>query len=215
MAANLTQEELVEIADSLAEYTAGYAGFLSWARGEIEPEETDELEDQPWRASFILFAGRGRVEVYRKILEEHDYKIDEYNAKFLEATDAEVEEWLKDTYNQTARHLEEAAEFLIEAYRRGYKTKGNGKLGWDFDDFLEERDILEFFLIGVGDRFPTTDFSMTLFNLDCEIREHIAELGLENYAEEYFPDRIPWFPQRFWWHHRPEDRIQHPDSLET
>jgi hypothetical protein len=59
-----------------------------------------------------------------------------------------------------------------------------------------------------------TDLSIDLFNIDCEIRERIAELGLENFEDEYFPGRIPWFPHRFWWHHRPEQRIQHPDSLE-
>jgi hypothetical protein len=215
MNSNLSKADLVEIADQLAEFIAGYTGFLSWAKGEVEPEEAPPNENQPWRAPFILFAGRGRVEIYRQVLSEHKFALDPYFIRFIEQTDEELEEWLADNYNRTADLLEEAHAFLVEAYRDGYRKKESGKIGWDFDDFIEERDLLEFFLIGVGDRFPMTDLSVDLFNIDCEIRERIAELGLENYEDEFFPGRIPWFPQRFWWHHRPENRVQHPDSLEA
>jgi hypothetical protein len=212
MKTDLSKEDLLEIADQLAEYAAGFSGFLSWAKDDVEPEDAPDQGDQPWRAPFILFAGRGRVEVYRRVLSENGFVIDPLSMRLIERTDAELEEWLKESYNRTADLLDEAHSFLVEAYRDGYRT--NGKLGWDFDDFLEERDLLEFFLIGVESHYTMTDLSIDLFNIDCEIRERIAELGLENFEDEYFPGRIPWFPHRFWWHHRPEQRIQHPDSLE-
>ena len=87
--------------------------------------------------------------------------------------------------------------------------------GWSFDDFIDERDLLEFFLIGVGDHFPLLGFAGKIFEHDCRVRECIAELGLETYADEYFPNRIPWYPSRFWWHHPPEEQAVHPDGLET
>jgi hypothetical protein len=213
----LTKSNLREIADRLAEHTAGYTGFLCWARGEIEvaDEEDGEDKDLAWRKPFLVFAGRGRVRVYQSILGEHRYEIEKYTKQSIEAADAEREEWLKEVYNEVAELLERAYPFLVDAYKRNYRGPEGGDLGWDFDDFMEERDLLEFFLIGVGDEFPTTELSVGLFEHDCLVRERIAELGLDNYQEEYFPGRVSWYPPRFWWHQRPEERTPHPDSLEA
>ena len=210
----LTKSHLREIAEQLAEYSAGYAGFLSWARGEIEIEHV-YMEDLPWRKPFLVFSIRGKVSIYQSILRKHHYEIEKSTKKTIAVTEAKLEEWLKDTYNEVAEVLELSYPYLVEAYTICYGGLGDGDLGWTFDDFMEERDLLEFFLIGVGDIFPTTELSVRLFEQDCRVRERIAELGLENYEEEFFPERISWYPLRFWWHHRPEERIPHPDSLEA
>lgn len=211
----LTKSNLREIADQLAEYSAGYAGFLCWARGEIDVVDEEEGDDLPWRKPFLVFAGSGRVRLYQSILKKHRYEIEKYTKDSIEATNAELEEWLKETYNEVAGLLEQAYPFLVDAYECSYRGSEGGDLGWDFDDFMEERDLLEFFLIGVGDTFPTTELSVGLFEHDCMVRERIAELGLENYEDEFFPGRVSWYPPRFWWHHRPEERTPHPDSLEA
>jgi len=214
MGQDLTKTDLREISDRLTEYVAGYTAFLSWAKGEVELDCPEEYEDLPWRIVFLLFAGRGRVEVYRRVLEEHRHQVEPYTLQTLRTTDSEVEEWREETYDEVADMLDQAFPYLLQTYRENYGGKGKKQLGWDYDDFLEERDLLEFLLIGLEDHFPTTDLATALFEHDCRVRERIAELGLENYEDQFFPGRISWYPARFWWHHRPEERIPHPDSLE-
>jgi hypothetical protein len=216
MPARLNEEELQEIAEQLAEYVAGYAGFMSWARGEIERVEAEsDLSDFPWRAPFLLFAGKGRVQVYRHILRSHKFEIDPFTEKTIDATNEDLENWLEDTYNEVASDFEDAGRYLLQVYKSSYQGLEKNQGGWSFDDFIEERDLLEFFLIGAEDRFDLTELAVSLFEHDCKVRDHIAELGLEQYAEEYFPGRIGWYPPRFWWHHPPEERAPHPDSLES
>jgi hypothetical protein len=215
MKSQFTRTELKEIEEQLSEFAAGFSGFVSWARGEVVNEAAEGGQDLRWRAAFLAFAGKGRVETYRGVLEANRYEIDSFLSEMIKTTHQELDSWLNEAWNRVAADFEEAFPFLIEAYHKSYASKGKGMMGRNFDDFLDERDLLEFFVIGVGDVFPTTEFCAHLFEEDCKVREVIAELGLENFEEEFFPGRIPWYPPRFWWHHRPEDRFPHPDSLET
>ena len=197
----LTQEELKRIDEQLAEFAVGFSGFLSWARGDIFEEDPVAGPDEPWRAAFLVFAGKGRVEVYRNILNENHYKTDPYTLNLLERTSQELEAWLTQSWNEVARLFESAFPMLIRSYHDTYLKGKSEDLGWDFDDFLDERDLMEFFLIGIGDTFPTQVFSEQMSVQDQLIRERVAQLGLEDYEAEFFPGRIAWFPERFWWHH--------------
>ncbi len=201
MTHKLSHEELKHIDEQLAEFAVGYSGFLSWARGDILEEDPVPGPDEPWRAAFLVFAGKGRVEVYRDILRENHFATDPYTLDLLERTSQELEDWLTQSWNEVVRLFESAFPLLIRSYHDAY-LKGNGMdLGWDFDDFLDERDLLEFFLIGIGDVMPIREFTEQLRSQDHMIRERVAVLGLEDYEADFFPGRIAWYPDRFWWHH--------------
>jgi len=209
------QFDLVEIEGHLAEYAAACLEFVSWASEAVEPEGDEGLEF-PWYASFVALAGWGRVTVHRAILEDHSHTLNGLTKDLLRQAGEVVDLWLSESYNQVASYLDLACPFLLATYRNSYLVgAARSELGWSFDDFIEERDLLEFFLIGVGDHFPLSGFPGEILEHDCRVRERIAELGLEAYADEYFPNRVTWFPSRFWWHHPPEQRTVHPDGLEA
>ncbi len=105
------------------------------------------------------------------------------------------------SWNEVARQFESAFPFLLSSFHNTYLKGTDTGLGWDFDDFIDERDLLEFFLIGIGDIIPTQKFAEQLRKQDGLIRERLVALGLEDYDTEFFPGRIAWFPERFWWHH--------------
>lgn len=216
MKRTLETTTLREIEEKLTEYIVGYSGFLSWAMGEIEAVgDADVDESQAWKPAFLVLAGRGRVRTYLDVLHENARPMEASSKKVLARTDEELEIWLDQTWNEVAGQFDTAFPFILEQYRRTYASEKSTGLGWNFDDFMDERDMIEFFLVGAEDLFQVTEFAAQMFEEDCRVRERIAELGLENYESEFFPDRIPWYPPRFWWHHRPEDRVPHPDSLET
>jgi hypothetical protein len=197
----LSQEQLKAIDEQLAEYAVGYSGFLSWARGDILEEDPYPGPDEPWRASFLVFAGKGRAEVYQNILTENQFPIDPYTLDLLEKTSEELDAWLNQSWNEVARQFESAFPFLLKSFHNTYlKAKDTG-VGWDFDDFMDERDLLEFFLIGLGDILPIREFTQQIERQDVQIRQCITKLGLEDYETEFFPGRIAWYPERFWWHH--------------
>lgn len=197
----LSQEELQRIDEQLAEYAAGYSGFLSWARGIVLEEDPQPGPDEPWRAAFLVFAGKGRVEVYQNILKANKYPTDPYTTTLLERTAQELDEWLTQSWNELVDLFEEAFPLILRSYHDTYLKGERTGLGWDFDDFLDERDLLEFFVIGAGDLLPVKEFSEKLVQHDHLIRQEVAQLGLEEYGAEFFPARIAWYPERFWWHH--------------
>lgn len=201
MMPGLTPEQRAEIAEKLDESAAGYSGFLSWARGEVEELGAPSEADLAWRATLMVFAGKGRVEVLREILEDHPDPISQPTEELIRATDTELDEWLSGEWNRVSEELEEALPLLLTAYRRAYTPGKQATIGWNFDDFLDERDLLEFLLIGLGDLFPVTEFREGLVAADREVREWIEALRLETLEEEFFPGRIEWLPRRFWWHH--------------
>lgn len=215
MAKELSQSDLERIADELEEYASGFGGFLSYLRGESEEIQDEDLEELPWKPIFFLLAGSGRVGVYKKILQDHSFEIDEYTGASINSALEDAREYVLENKEEIGSQVKQAFEYLIQSYREGYVSPDKQNLGWNFDDFLEERDLIEFFLMGVQEQFSSTQYAMTLFEEDCLVRERINELGLENFEEEYFPGRLSWFPKRFWWHHRPESRIPHPDGLES
>lgn len=199
MTEKLSQEELQRIDEQLAEYTAGYSGFLSWARGDILEDDAPTGPEEPWRAAFLVFACKGRVELYYDTLKEHGFPADPFTLELLERTSQELDAWLTQSWNEVARLFESAFPFLVNSYHDTY-LKGED-MGWDFDDFLDERDLIEFFLMGIGDIISTREFAEQIKKQDQLIRKRVAELGLEEYEAEFFPGRIAWYPERFWWHH--------------
>lgn len=201
MRTGLSPAELAEIAEKLDESAAGYSGFLSWARGEVEEIDTPLGEREPWRATLMVFAGRGRVEVLRALLKDHPQWVSPHTEALIRATDAELEEWLSEEWNRISEELEVALPILLAAYRGGYTPGDHPDIGWNFDDFLDERDLLEFLLAGLGDLFPVTEFREGLAEADREARAWILALHLESFREEFFPGRVEWYPSRFWWHH--------------
>ncbi len=215
MASELSQSDLERIAEDLQEYASGFGGFLSYLRGETEAIDEEEAEDFPWKPVFFLLAGSGRVNVYKKILKDHSFEIDDYSGASINSALEDAYEYVLENKEEIETQAAEAFEYLLQAYREGFVAPDRLTLGWNFDDFLEERDLIEFFLLGLEAQIPSVNYSMALFEEDCNVRERINELGLENYEEEYFPGRLHWYPKRFWWHHRPEDRIPHPDGLES
>jgi len=215
MASELSQSDLERIAEDLEEYASGFGGFLSYLRGETDVVEVEDMDDLPWKPVFFLLAGSGRVNVYKQILREHSYEIDEFMGAAINSALEDAHEYILENKKEVLQQAEEAFDYLLEAYREGYVSPDRRTLGWNFDDFLEERDLIEFFLLGLEDEFASPQYAVRIFEEDCLVRERINELGLENYEEEYFPGRLHWYPKRFWWHHRPEDRIPHPDGLES
>ena len=216
MESELSQSDLERIAEELEEYASGFGGFVGYLRGEGEPIDDDDMdEDLTWKPIFFLMAGAGRLAVYKKILKEHSYELDEFTGASINTAVEDAYEYVLENKKEIKEQIDEAFNYLLEAYRDGYISPDSQSIGWSFDDYLEERDLIEFFLLGVQEQFPTVDYAVTIFEEDCRVRERINELGLENYADEYFPGRLNWYPKRFWWHHRPEDRIQHPDGLES
>lgn len=211
----LSPSELEGIALQLEEFANGFSGYLGYLRGENEEMADEDFGDLPWKPIFFLLAGAGRVQVYKRILREHGYVIDDYTGAAIAAALEDAREYVLENKKKVKRQVDEAFDYLIQAYRDGYLVEDKKSIGWSFDDFLEERDLIEFFLLGVEEQFSAAKYAMTLFEEDCIVRERINELGLENYAEEYFPGRLGWYPKRFWWHHRPENRIPHPDGLES
>jgi len=197
----LKPEVLKEIEDQFTEAVAGYCGFLSWAAGEIEEEGSEPGFDQPWRAAFLVFAGRGKVILFRQLLEENHSAIDPQTVAFIEDTDRDLDLWLEKCWNEVAGFFDEALPFLLSSYQAAFATRPEAHSGWDFDDFIDSRDILEFFFIGVGDLFPVASYAADLREKDRGVREAIDQLGLETFTEEFFPSRVAWYPERFWWHH--------------
>ncbi|MCA9447107.1 MAG: hypothetical protein KC931_08320 [Candidatus Omnitrophica bacterium] len=216
MASKLSKSDLKRIAEELEEYASGYGGFINYLRGETDAIEEEEMEeDLPWKPVFFLMAGAGRLKVYKRILKDHSYELDEYTGASVNSAIEDAYEYVLENKKEIKKQVGEAFEYLLDAYQEGYVSTNNQSLGWSFDDFLEERDLIEFFLLGVEEQFPVVDYAVEVFEEDCKVRERINELGLENYADEYFPGRLHWYPKRFWWHHRPEERTPHPDGLES
>jgi hypothetical protein len=172
--------------------------------------EEEEAEDegacqpefnQPWKAPFLVFACKGRVEIYRNYLEQRHYPIDPQTLKLIEIANQGLEAWLSQSWNQVVDLFEKALPTLLKQFHACYLPHTNADVGWSFDEFLEERDLVEFFLVGVGDLVPLGHFRQKLIRGDTLIRNRIHTLGLEEFSECFFTDRISWYPERFWWHH--------------
>jgi hypothetical protein len=198
--------ELDIINDQLIEFIAGYAGFLSVAKGEveIEPEDEEDAESLVFHGHMLLFASKGRVVLYREFLKKSGYKIDSNVLQFIEMIDSEVDTWLGECFNQVGEIFDEWLPWLLEAYEADYLQPSEGNnpdLGWNFDDFVEERDLIEFFILGIPDSFAISDFKAKLTTLDSLIKKYIKQLNLGEYSDAFFPDRVAWYPPSFWWHH--------------
>jgi hypothetical protein len=195
-----------ELPDELAESVEEYKRTLYWAtdRSHILTVDSDELG---WGHIVLLVGLRGKIDLTIQLILDNDLLFDEGIVNNYESFVSDWRKYIDDFFPEVETVLKRQYEkSVLERYSTAYRCREILKEPNDLDYFRDERDTIEFFLIGVEVEWPNHKFRDAISKIDKEMKAFILEEALPKIKSEFPADildleNIDWLPTEFWWRH--------------